>query len=162
MSKWLKRYLPDTHNNTTDSVDTVTTPSRLSVGDSCDIDTMSTVSVSNRHFDETYYKDFFEERSAIAEFDGCQSRAEAEAIAYKDTISEWIYNNPPADYHISKCVYCGYEFDFSAGSYLVWGDVYCCHFDYGKDHLQPYLQSRFNEAATYLKSIGIKQLIKEL
>lgn len=65
----------------------------------CETDTVIPVSLNN--FKETketkldfYYITFFEERAAIAEFDGCQSREEAENIAYKDTLSEWIYNNP--------------------------------------------------------------------
>jgi hypothetical protein len=110
---------------------------------------------------DSYYMDFFEERAAIAEFDGCQSREKAEAIVYQDTVYEWIYNNPPAGYKIEKCAYCNEAFDFSVGGYLAWGNVYCCHNGDNDDHLKPYMESRTKEAKQYLKSIGIKQPTNE-
>lgn len=117
---------------------------------------------SNNILKIQYYTDFFEECAEIAEFEGCQSRTEAESVAYKDTAIEWIYNNPPTGATIYNCAYCGYEFDFSNCNLAACGDVYCCHFDDGNDHLRPYQKSRFKEAAAYLKSIGIKQLIQEI
>jgi|GEM_PF-4340856 len=105
------------------------------------------------------YINFFEERAGIAEFDGCQSQIEAELIAYKDTLSEWAYNNPLVGYEITNCAYCGEDIDFSAGGYIAWGAVYCCYTSQDNEHLRPYLQSRIQEAKTYLKSIGIKQPI---
>jgi len=45
MNKWLSKFLPEMHDDTTDSLDGVNTLSKLSVGSSCDIATLSTVSV---------------------------------------------------------------------------------------------------------------------
>lgn len=48
----------------------------------------------------------FEERSAIAEFDGGSSRSEAEALAFECCVAEWLNRNPvvsPPD----RCLECG-------------------------------------------------------
>ena len=36
----------------------------------------------------------FDERAAIAEFDGGLSRPEAEALAFEHCVAEWLYHNP--------------------------------------------------------------------
>jgi hypothetical protein len=39
---------------------------------------------------------FFDERAGSAEFDDENSRDQAEAIAFKGCINEWLFQNPPA------------------------------------------------------------------
>ena len=107
-------------------------------------------------FGNQYYLDFFEERAGIAEYDGCQTISEAELIAYKDTINEWIYNNPPVDSTIYNCVYCNDNIDFDNGGFAAWGDINVCYQSSGEiNHLDEYLKHRSSEAIKFLKNIGI-------
>ena len=49
----------------------------------------------------------FNERAAIAEFDGGLSRAAAETIAFNDCVSEELYLNPVKSDAADGCVSCG-------------------------------------------------------
>jgi hypothetical protein len=48
---------------------------------------------------------FYEERAAIAEFDGGQSREQAEALAFSCCIAEWLNRNP-ATSNPDSCARC--------------------------------------------------------
>jgi hypothetical protein len=51
---------------------------------------------------------YFDERAAVREYDGGQSRAEAEAGALEDTIERWLACHPAELTSASNgCVYCG-------------------------------------------------------
>lgn len=49
---------------------------------------------------------FFDERAGIAEFDGGQSRADAEAIAFECCIIEWLNRHPDRS-DPDRCAWCG-------------------------------------------------------
>ena len=60
----------------------------------------------NAHWSGEDYAAFFDERAAIAEFDGGLSRPEAEALAFKCCVVEWLNRNlvcSPSDH----CLGCG-------------------------------------------------------
>ena len=52
------------------------------------------------------WRTFYEERAAIAENDGGQSRAEAEETAYECCVIEWMNRNP-APSEPGNCAWCG-------------------------------------------------------
>ncbi len=104
---------------------------------------------------DNYYTTFFMRSATNSECNACISKLDAEAIAYKYTLSEWIYNNPPVGYEITHCAYCCAEIDFSAGGYQAWGGVYCCYHSHDNECLKPYLQSRIKEAKGQLHKIGV-------
>jgi hypothetical protein len=57
-------------------------------------------------WDPVDWRAFFEERAAIAEFDGGTTRAEAEARAFDCCVAEWLLRDPiesPPD----RCLQCG-------------------------------------------------------
>ena len=58
-------------------------------------------------WDATDWKAFYDERAAIAEFDGGQSRQQAEALAFETTVVEWMNVTPPADVSEDRCAGCG-------------------------------------------------------
>lgn len=52
------------------------------------------------------WREFYDERAAIAEFDGGFSREEAEALAHACCVAEWLARHPvtsPGD----RCLWCG-------------------------------------------------------
>jgi len=51
---------------------------------------------------------YFEERAAMREFEGGLPRAEAERLAFEDTLAHWLCRNPapPSEPH-RGCVHCG-------------------------------------------------------
>ena len=48
---------------------------------------------------------FYDERPGIAEFDGGQTRAEAEVLAFECCIVEWL-NRHPRHSHSGRCAWC--------------------------------------------------------
>lgn len=57
-------------------------------------------------WDAVDYHAFYEERAAIAEYDGGRTRAEAEAIAYECVVVEWL-NRILELSHPGRCAWCG-------------------------------------------------------
>ena len=53
------------------------------------------------------WRAFFDERAGIAEFDGGQSRQEAEALAYETAAVEWMNTNAPVGLSEDRCAGCG-------------------------------------------------------
>lgn len=53
------------------------------------------------------WRDYFEERAAIREYDGRMSRADAEAGAIADCVARWRALNPPPASGDGACVQCG-------------------------------------------------------
>lgn len=58
-------------------------------------------------WDAEDWRAFYGERAGIAEFDGGQSRREAEALAYATTLVEWVNANPPIGLLEDHCAGCG-------------------------------------------------------
>ncbi len=53
------------------------------------------------------WRDYFEERAAIREYDGGLSRADAEAGALADCVARWCQLNPLPASGDDACVHCG-------------------------------------------------------
>lgn len=56
------------------------------------------------HADE--WRAFFDERAAIAEFDGGLSRQDAEALAHSSCVTEWLDRHPVRS-SPDQCLWCG-------------------------------------------------------
>ena len=56
-------------------------------------------------FAEDWYA-FFDERAAIAEFDGALPRRDAEAVAFRACVVEWLNRNPVCS-PPGRCCWCG-------------------------------------------------------
>jgi hypothetical protein len=52
------------------------------------------------------WRAFFDERAAIAEFDGGQSKADAEVLAFECCIIEWLIRHPGRS-DLGRCAWCG-------------------------------------------------------
>lgn len=52
------------------------------------------------------WRAFFDERAAVAEFDGGLCRSDAEARAFEACIAEWM-NRHPVRSNTDRCVWCG-------------------------------------------------------
>lgn len=50
---------------------------------------------------------FFEERAAIAEFDGGLARDRAEVAAFKSCVVMWLHRHPPTASSADCCLWCG-------------------------------------------------------
>ena len=58
-------------------------------------------------WDAADWREYFEERAAVAEHDGGLSRADAERQAYECSLSEWLQQHPPPASGPAWCVHCG-------------------------------------------------------
>lgn len=61
----------------------------------------------HRDGDAERWRDLFEERAAVREFDGGLSRADAEAAALGDLAATWRAENPLAANDGRECAFCG-------------------------------------------------------
>jgi hypothetical protein len=99
------------------------------------------------------WRDWFEERAAIAEHDGELSRAEAEALAFECCIVQWMNLNPPPENDPERCIECGDPMDDLAALPFLIGDgghVWMhsgCH--------TPWMRHRRVEASDALGRMGI-------
>jgi TubC N-terminal docking domain len=50
---------------------------------------------------------YYEERTAIREYDGGIGSIEAQLLAYDDTVQHWLCLHPPPDHAWQTCVHCG-------------------------------------------------------
>ena len=70
-------------------------------------------------WDADDYRTFYDERAGIAEFDGGQSRVQAEASSLESSIVEWINRHPePSD--PGHCAWCGQQ-DLSGATLVPFG-----------------------------------------
>ena len=53
-----------------------------------------------------HWQAFFDERAGIAEFDGSQTRADAEALAFECCLVEWLDRHPERS-NAGRCARCG-------------------------------------------------------
>jgi hypothetical protein len=52
------------------------------------------------------WREYFDERAGVAEYDGGMSRAEAERQAFEVCVVKWMSFNPPAHYDLGTCPNC--------------------------------------------------------
>lgn len=105
--------------------------------------------------DRCFYHSYYDERVAIAQYDGKQIHEHAKAIAHRDTVEAWIFRNPPMNISLHTCAFCHIPLDAAKGGHIAFGDVYCCYHDAQHHHLAHYISSRRKEAQDYLSSIRI-------
>ena len=61
---------------------------------------------AQRPWTESEWRQFFDERAGVAQFDGRQSREDAEALAFESCVAEWANQHPnPTDF--GYCAACG-------------------------------------------------------
>lgn len=100
------------------------------------------------------WQTFFHERAGIAEYDGGQSRAEAEAVAFEHCVAEWINRNPePSD--PDRCAWCGKP-DQDEHTVVPFGTA-----DHGHAWLHPecwqeWHERRREQARKFLMKIGVQ------
>lgn len=97
---------------------------------------------------------FFFERAGIAEYDGRQTRAEAEAIAFECCVVEWLNRNPRRS-DAGQCAWCQ-EPDLDGHTVVPFGTA-----DHGHAWLHPgcwndWHQRRREQAQRCLAGIGVK------
>jgi len=68
--------------------------------------------------DPSWWRDFFEERAAIREFDGGSQRLDAELAAFNDCIVEWHWRHRPALAEPGRCAGCGGHLEQECGLLL--------------------------------------------
>ena len=99
------------------------------------------------------WRDWYEERAAIAEHDRDLPRAEAKALAYERCVVQWMNLNPPPENGPECCVQCGNPMDdLAALPFLTGagGHVWMhsgCH--------TPWMRRRQAEAASALRRMGV-------
>ncbi len=98
---------------------------------------------------------YFNERAGIAEFDGGQSRREAEAQAFECCVSEWLCQHPQAS-EPGSCAHCG-RGDLAGRDVLPYGDAI-----HGATHLHSecwgqWYAKRRQSAVAALKALGIQE-----
>jgi hypothetical protein len=100
--------------------------------------------------DPKFYKELFEERIAIAMFDGGQTEQEARNIAFKDVSLKWIEYNPPKSYNGYSCVHCDAYVSSKTDCYMWAGLKFC-----NQKHRNFYIDSQKFKAKETLNLIGI-------
>ena len=100
------------------------------------------------------WREFFEERAGIAEFDGGLARDEAEARAFSCCVGEWLHRNPTRSAS-GRCIHCG----VSGGMLVPYLTDYSMN-DPGHTWLHPdcsrtWHQSRRSKAVSALELLGI-------
>ena len=119
------------------------------------------VALLGAHHDEWTAEDwkaFYDERAGIAEFDGEQSREQAEAMAFKSCVVEWL-NRHPCRTDPGRCAACG-EPDREGHTVVPFGTE-----TLGQTWLHPecwkgWYETRMSEAITALAAMGIEEPAK--
>jgi hypothetical protein len=105
------------------------------------------------NWDEEDWRAFFDERAAMAEFDGGQSREEAEALAHACCVAEWLNRNPVRS-SSSHCLQCGCG-EHLGRPLLPFGGDALGHAWLHADCWEEWRASRQAEARSELAALGI-------
>ncbi len=99
------------------------------------------------------WRTFYDERAGIAEFDGDQTRAEAEARAFQCCVTEWLNQHPePSD--PGCCAWCGAE-ETSEARVVPCGTIPAGHTWLHPECWQEWAENRRASAITALTDHGI-------
>lgn len=101
------------------------------------------------------WKAFYDERAGIAEFDGGQSRQQAEAMAFECCVVEWL-NRHPCRSDPGHCAACG-EPDREGHAVLPFGTETHGHTWLHPRCWQRWYETRKAEAITALTAMGIEK-----
>ncbi len=99
------------------------------------------------------WRAYFEERTAIREYDGGLRRPEAQLLAYDDTVEHWLCLHPPPLHALQACVHCGQP-EGSAG-YLLSLLASGRHVSVHEQCWEPWSKNRKAQAAAALRRRGI-------
>lgn len=100
------------------------------------------------------WRAFFDERAAIAEFDGGLSRQDAEALAYSCCVTEWL-NRHPVRSSPDRCLWCGLA-EGSHGPLVPFGTDATRHAWLHHRCWEDWNERRKAEATDALAAMGIK------
>ena len=106
-------------------------------------------------WNEDDWRTNYDERAAIAQYDGGMSRETAEAQAYECTLVEWLTQHPPLASSPDRCAYCNSSLPEHEALPLVCGTdglVWlhgCCHGEW--------MTKRKDDACRALAAMGINE-----
>lgn len=100
------------------------------------------------------WRAFYDERAAIAEFDGGLSRQAAEALAHACCVTEWL-NRHPVRSSPAQCLWCG-QADGSHGALVPFGTDAAGHAWLHHRCWEDWHERRKTEATDALTAMGIK------
>ncbi len=100
------------------------------------------------------WRDFYDERAAIAEFDGGLSRQDAEALAYAYGVMEWL-NRHPVRSSPDQCLWCC-QAEGSQGPLVPFGTDAAGHAWLHHRCWEDWYEHRKTEATDALAVMGIK------
>jgi len=102
------------------------------------------------------WQTFFDERAGIAEFDGGQTREQAEAVAFKWCVVEWLNRHPDRS-DPGRCAVCG-EPDREGRAVIPFGTESHSHTWLHPECWKGWYQERRHQARQFLEGIGIRAL----
>jgi hypothetical protein len=100
------------------------------------------------------WRAFYDERAAIAEFDGGLSRQDAEALAHACCVTEWL-NRHPVRSSPDQCLWCG-QAEGSNGPLVPFGTDAAGHAWLHHRCWEDWHERRKTEATDALAAMGIK------
>ena len=118
-------------------------------------DIVSILRCANDGWSAEDWRILFDERAGIAEFDGGQSRAEAEVLAFECCLTEWLNGNPVAS-SPDRCLACGGG-DLPNDPLLPFGTDTHGHAWLHSGCWEAWYESRKANAVTALKAMGIEE-----
>lgn len=101
---------------------------------------------------------FFDERAGIAEFDGGQSRGDAEALAFDCCVAEWL-NRHPSRSDPGHCIACGKR-GREGHTVVPFGTESHGHAWLHPECWQGWYEARKAESVTALAAMGIENPVK--
>ncbi len=107
-------------------------------------------------WDAADWREWFEERAGVLEFDAGFPRLEAERRAYEHAIMEWLNRNPPV-VDPDRCAGCGRATDEAKTDWRPLGDGTTVHFGdaYGLRCFEAHGTKRREEAVAALAALGL-------
>lgn len=101
------------------------------------------------------WRAYFDERAAIAEFDGAIPRAKAEQQAYQCCVAEWLCRNPVTS-EPGQCAWCN-RGDMPGRAVLPYGDAIHRHTHLHGECWAAWWAHRRHAAIAALKAMGIHE-----
>jgi len=133
----------------------VMTPSLLQEVKSCKSELIDYLKKNQDLSSDTviYWRERYEERAAIREFDGELDRKSAEIAALHEMVDLWIIDNSPQRVSNQHCVSCGAK--LGKHGWGTSGNVWFCYTGEATNCFEPYLESRRKESRNMLASYGV-------